>query len=392
MKRIMQLMGITGFSITATAVMAETNAVSQPTFGLDRIEALQPVTGGYPLWQYAASLAWVLLAFLIAPVIDFIMTRILKKLTEKTETDLDDKLLEILHKPVKVAVVLGMLNVGLHFFEWPGFVEKILGTLFTLAVAITVIYVAVRLVDLLMSYLTEKAFAGDPALAQMMMPVLGKTFKVFVIIIGALTTAQLMGFPITSALAGLGVGGIAVALAAQNTLANVFGSITILTDRPFRVGDVVRIGDVEGKIEAIGLRSTRIRTHEGHFVTIPNKTVADSAIINISRRPTIRQLITISLTYDTKADRVQEAVGILREIFQKHPLTHDFIVNWKDYGPHSLDIFVAYWCKSTDNKEFLRALEEINLEIKRRFDAAGLEFAFPTQTIQLQTVALNKTA
>lgn len=217
-----------------------------------------------------------------------------------------------------------------------------------------------------------------------MFPVLGKTFKVFVIIIGVLTTAQLMGFPITSALAGLGVGGIAVALAAQNTLANVFGSVTLLTDRPFRVGDVVRVEAIEGKVEAIGLRSTRIRTHDGHFVTIPNKTVADSAIINISRRPTIRQLITISLTYDTPAARVQQAVGILREIFTAHPLTHDCIVNWKDYGPHSLEIFVAYWCKSTDFKEFLAALEQINLEIKQRFDVAGLKFAFPTQTIQLQ--------
>ena len=161
----------------------------------------------------------------------------------------------------------------------------------------------------------------------------------------------------------------------------------ILTDRPFRVGDVVRIGDVEGKVEGIGLRSTSIRTADGHFVTIPNKTVADSAIINISRRPTIRQLITISLTYDTPAARVEEAVKILRDILDKHPQTHEFIVNWKDYAPSSLDIFIAYWCKSTDQKEFLAALEEINLEIKKRFDAAKLEFAFPTQTIQLQQAA-----
>jgi MscS family membrane protein len=351
---------------------------------LNNIEALQPEWGGYPLWQYAASVCWIALAFVIAPVLDLFMTRFLKRLTAKTQTDLDDKILEILHKPVKAVVILAMLNTGLHFFEWPAVVEKILGTLLTLAVAITVIYVAVRLVDLLMDYLGAKAFTGDPALAGMMMPVLGKTFKVFVIIIGALTTAQVMGFPITSALAGLGVGGIAVALAAQNTLANLFGSITILTDRPFRVGDIVKIEAIEGKVEAIGLRSTRIRTHDGAFVTIPNKVVADAAIINISRRPTIRQLMTVSLTYGTPAARVPEAVNILREIFQAHPLTHDFIVNWRDYAPSSLDIFVVYWCKTTDYKEFLGAMQEINVQIKTRFDAAKLEFAFPTQTIQLQ--------
>jgi MscS family membrane protein len=256
--------------------------------------------------------------------------------------------------------------------------------IFVLCVAVTVTYVAVRLVDLLIEYFEEKFFSGDAQLAQLMLPVLGKTFKVFVIIIGVLTTAQHLGIPVTSILAGLGVGGVAVALAAQSSLANIFGSIVILTDRPFRVGDQVQIGEVVGSVETIGLRSTRIRTLEGHLVTMPNKTVADGNIINISQRPTIRQLFTISLTYGTTPEKMREALAVLREIMQQHPLTHDCIVNWRDYGPHSLDIFVAYWCKTTDYKQFLAAVEEINLEIKRRFDAAGLNFAFPTQTIQLQ--------
>lgn len=362
-------------------------AAEQPTFGLDSIAALQRTFGGYPLWQYVASAVWVALAFLVAPVVDFLMTRVLKKLTAKTETALDDELLEILPKPVKVVVVLAILHLGIESYEWPVWVEKILAPLFTIAVAITVIYVAVRLVDLLLGYFETKFFGGDAQLAQLMMPVLGKTFKGFVIIIGALTTAQHLGFPITSVIAGLGIGGIAVALAAQNTLANIFGSVTILADRPFRVGDVVRIDQIEGKVEAIGLRSTRIRTADGHFVTIPNKIVADTAISNISMRPTIRQLMTVSLTYDTPAERVQQAVTMLRAIFDAHPLTHDVWVYWRDYAPSSLDIFVVYWCQSTDQEEFLRALESINLEIKRRFDSTGLQFAFPTQTIQLQPLA-----
>lgn len=152
-----------------------------------------------------------------------------------------------------------------------------------------------------------------------------------------------------------------------------------------RVGDLIKVDGQEGNVESIGLRSTRIRTPEGHLVTIPNKIMSDCPIVNISRRPTIRQLITISLTYDTSAERVQEAVVILRQIFQAHPLTHDFIVNWRDYSQSSLDIFVVYWCKTTDYKQFLGALEQINVQIKERFDAAKLEFAFPTQTIQLQS-------
>ena len=380
MKRIISWLVVAG-------AFASTGSAGQPTFGLNRVEALQGEAGGYPLWQYAATLLWVALAFFIAPVLDFIGTRILKRLTARTKTNLDDKLLEILQKPIKVIVVLVALTIGIGAYEWPAWVEHVLTIVFVLAVAITVTYVAGRMVDLLVEYFEQKFFASDTQLAQLMLPVLGTTFKVFVIILGVLTTAQHLGMPVASVLTGLGVGGVAVALAAQSSLANIFGSIVILTDRPFRVGDVVRIDPIEGKVESIGLRSTRIRTADGHFVTIPNKTVADSAIINISRRPTIRQVITISLTYDTPAARVEEAVKILRDILEKHPQTHDFIVNWKDYAPSSLDIFVAYWCKSTDQKEFLTALEEINLEIKKRFDAAKLEFAFPTQTIQLQQVA-----
>ncbi|MCX7916233.1 MAG: mechanosensitive ion channel family protein, partial [Verrucomicrobiae bacterium] len=192
-----------------------------------------------------------------------------------------------------------------------------------------------------------------------------------------------MGLPITSVVAGLGIGGIAVALAAQNTLANVFGTITILADRPFRVGDRVQIDKFDGTVETIGLRSTRIRTLDGHLVTLPNKIVADSGITNISLRPNIRQLFTISLTYDTTPEKMREALQIAREVISRHPLTHDFIVNWRDFGPHSLDIFVVYWAKTTDYKEFLAALEEINLELKARYDASGLNFAFPTRTIHL---------
>lgn len=383
MNRLRNIFLLTVLLSSGSAVRAAEPA-SQPTFGLDRISVLQQAVGGYPLWQYVASLLWVLLAFVLAAIVDFLMTRVLKRLTVRTQTDLDDKLLELLHWPVKLVVILIMLNMGVNTFEWPAWAEKILQPLFVIAVAGVVIYTAVRLVDLLFVFMQRRFFAGDEQLAQMMMPVMGKTIKAFVIIIGVLTTAQHLGFPVTSVIAGLGIGGLAVALAAQNTLANIFGSVVILADRPFRVGDRIQLEGHDGTVESIGLRSTRIRTLEGHLVTIPNKTVADSAINNVSMRPTIRQLMTISLTYDTTPVKMQEAVTKLRDIFQKHPQTHDAWVYWRDYGPHSLDIFVVYWCKSIVYKEFLQTLEDLNLEIKRQFDAAGLDFAFPTQTIQLQ--------
>jgi MscS family membrane protein len=369
---------------SAAVAVEQPGRALQPTFGLDRVPVLQRKLGGYPLWQYLASLLWVMLAFVTATVVDYLMTKQLSRLAAKTRTELDEKLLAALHGPVKVIVTLLMLQLGVHMFQWPEWAEKLWSGAFAVALAVTVTYLAMRLVDLLVEHVAGRFFRGDAQLAQLMVPVLGKSLKVFVVIIVALTTAQYLGLPITSVIAGLGIGGVAVALAAQNTLANIFGTVTILTDRPFRVGDRIQVDKYDGSVETIGLRSTRLRTLEGHLVTIPNKIMADSAINNITMRPTIRQLITLSLTYGTPPQKMQEAVTILREIFLKHPLTHDAWVYWKDYGPHSLDIFIVYWCKSTVFKEFLEAMEQINLEIKRRFDAAGLDFAFPTQTIHLR--------
>ncbi|MCG3147992.1 MAG: hypothetical protein PCFJNLEI_01434 [Verrucomicrobiae bacterium] len=358
----------------------------QPTFGLNHVAMLQREVAGFPLWQYVASLVWVLLAFLVAAILDKVVSQQLRRLTAKTQTKLDDKLIDVVHMPVKIIITMVMLNAGIHMFQWPEWTEKMLSTVFALTMAGTAVYLALQLVGLALEFAEERYFADDAQMAKLMMPVVSKSIKVFVIIIGALTTAQYMGLPITSVIAGLGIGGIAVALAAQNTLANLFGTITLLADRPFRVGDRVNIDKYDGTVETIGLRSTRIRTLEGHLVTLPNKIVADSGITNISLRPNIRQLFTINLTYDTTPAKMREALEIVREILRAHPLTHDFIVNWKDYGPHSLDIFVVYWAKTTDFKLFLNALEEINLSIKQRFDAAGLDFAFPTQTIQVQQV------
>lgn len=375
---------ILSFFAAATTTQAVQQVYTDYTFGLSRVEVLHIQVAGRPLWQYVATVLWIGMAFVVAQVVDFVLTRWVKRLTAKTETDLDDKLLEILHRPVKVVVVLLMLKAGVQVFNWPGVVEKGFAVLFAVGIAVIAVYVAMRLLDLLLDASKERLFAGDQKLAAMMLPMMSRTLKVFVIVTGALTAAQYLGVPITSAIAGLGVGGIAVALAAQSTLANIFGSVTILVDRPFRVGDLVKIQEFEGSVEEIGLRSTRIRTADGHLVTLPNKVVVDAGITNITRRHTIRRAMTISLTYDTPAERVQEAVKLLREIFQAHPQTHDVWVYWRDYSASSLDIFVVYWCKNREMKEFLSVLEEINIEIKRRFDAAGLKFAFPTQTIHLR--------
>jgi len=243
-------------------------------------DVLHKSVAGRPVWHYVACVGWVLISVLAAPVTGWILKRVTKRLANHTNADLADQIHRIVRAPLRIAAVLIMLNLGVRVCSLPALVVRLVDTGLVIAIAIAVLRAALRLVDLLREQAGQKLFHGDAQLAAVMLPLLAKTLKVFIVVIGGLTAAQCLGLPVTSVLAGLGIGGIAVALAAQNTLANFFGSLVVLADRPFQIGDVVRIDPIEGKVESIGLRSTRIRTATGDRVTIPNKTIADSVVIN----------------------------------------------------------------------------------------------------------------
>ncbi len=215
-----------------------------------------------------------------------------------------------------------------------------------------------------------------------------------------------IGFSLATVIAGAGVTGLAVALAAQSTLRNIFGSLMILLDKPFRIGQRVKIGGADGTVEEIGLRSTKIRLLNGHVTSIPNDKVADAEIENIGMRPYIRRVSNITITYDTPQEKIPLAVEIIREVLavpeghiasegEAHP---NACINRPDFPPRvffnefnaaSLNILMIYWHHPPDYWRFLEFSQRVNEEIMRRFSKAGIEFAFPTQTIHLagETVA-----
>jgi MscS family membrane protein len=142
---------------------------------------------------------------------------------------------------------------------------------------------------------------------------------------------------------------------------------------------------VDGTVETIGLRSTRVRNLDGHLITVPNKTMGNATITNISQRPSIKSEMNLGLTYDTSLEQLHLALKILDEIFRRHPKTADLIISFNRFADSSLNIFVIHWWAGTDLRTHLAGLQELNLEIKRRFDEAGIEFAFPTQTLHVKT-------
>jgi len=210
---------------------------------------------------------------------------------------------------------------------------------------------------------------------------------VLVVVFGCIYILQaITGKPLNALLAGLGIGGLAVALAAQDTLKNFFGSIMIMLDKPFVVGDRVVVEGADGPVEDIGFRCTRIRTLTGHLVAVPNEKMARVNIENIGRRPSIRRLTNITITYDTPPEKVKRALTIIREILDNHEgMDPDFPprVYFNEFNDASLNILMIYWFFPPNYWDFQAFNERVNLQIMRAFEMEGIEFAFPTTTTYL---------
>jgi MscS family membrane protein len=256
-----------------------------------------------------------------------------------------------------------------------------------LGAAIALIWFIFKLVSVVDFHLKKWAASTDSTIDDILAPLFGKTLRVFIVIIGGLLIIQnLTGVKIGPLLASLGIGGIAVALAAKDSIANFFGTLTILFDKPFQVGERVIIDNYDGVVEDVGFRSTRIRTLTGHLVTIPNEKVVNSGLENVGKRPHIRWLTNITITYDTPPDKVEKAVSILKQILDNHEGLHpDFPprVYFNGFNDWSLNIMVIAWYHPADYWAMQEWQQQTCLEILRKFNDEGIDFAFPSRTIYL---------
>jgi MscS family membrane protein len=354
------------------------------TFGLDRVEFLRGTFLDIPLWQYVASIIYIFLAFYVSRLLDHLIRGQLKKWAEKSKTRFDDLLLDLLRGPIKVVSFVILLHLGLRIFSWPQWFEEFLSAGLKVVVACSLTYLALKIVDLVSHYWKGRSTEEDKDFNEQLLPIIRNTVKVFVVVVAVLLTLQNLGLNITSLIASLSIGGLALSLAAQDTLANLFGAVAVLMDKPFRVGDRIQLDSIDGVVESIGLRSTRVRSADGHLVAIPNKTVGNATITNVARRPNIRTLMNIGLTYDTPTDRVKQAVALLEEVFRGHPMTQDVWISFNKFADSALNIQVIHWWNGTDYKRYLEGMHELNLRVKERFDRAGLDFAFPSQTLYIK--------
>ena len=359
------------------------------SFGLDQFQFLcDHKILDQPLWKYLASLIYLLLALLVARLLNYICNHWLKRLTARTQSKYDDLILELVRGPVEVVALVIFLNIGLGIFDWPPRAQLFLSHAFMIIVACSLTYVALKLVDLVLGLWREKFVSPqDRVFANQLIPLLSKSAKIAIVIAAVMLTAENMQWEIKSLLAGLSVGGLALGLAAQDTVANLFGAVAIFLDKPFYVGDRIKVESVEGVVESIGLRSTRVCNNDGHHITVPNKLMGNAIITNITRRPSIRTEMNFGLPYHTATPQLRRATELLTEIFRANPKTGDLLVSFNKFTDCTLNISVVHVWNGTDAKAHLAEMQEMNLQIKQRFEAEKIEFAFPTQTIHLKTDA-----
>ena len=253
--------------------------------------------------------------------------------------------------------------------------------------AFAILWFIYRLVDIVDVRLRRWAASSESTIDDVLAPLVGKTIRIFIVAIGGVIIIQnLTGVKIGPLLASLGIGGLAVALAARESIANFFGTLTILFDKPFQVGERIVVDDYDGVVESVGFRSSRIRALTGHLVSIPNEKIANSALENIGRRPYIRWLTNIGITYDTPPEKAEKAVQIIQEILENHEgMKEDFPsrVFFNGFNDWSLNILVIAWYHPPNYWDYQGWLQKTCLEIMRRFKVEDIEFAFPTRTIYL---------
>ena len=340
-----------------------------------------------PLWRYLAVLGALVILFVGGKLlVRFLstMTTALRDTEEKARLRL---VLQAALWPIRILLFAIGIYAVKELLRLPPTAEHIAGGAVNVLSAVVVVLFAYRLLDVLEYELTRFAKREDTKLDLNFVKLIRVITNVLVVVFGGIYILQaITGKPLNALLAGLGIGGLAVALAAQDTLKNFFGSVMIMLDKPFVVGDRVVLDGIDGPVEDIGFRSTRIRTLTGHLVAIPNEKMATINIENIGRRPSIRRLTNISITYDTPPEKVERALTIIREILENHEgMDPDFPprVYFNEFNDASLNMLMIYWYFPPNYWDFLAFNERVNLQIMRAFEAEGIQFAFPTTTAYL---------
>jgi MscS family membrane protein len=344
-------------------------------------------TGPWDLfwWQWIALPAFIVAAVLLALPLGGLSRRILSRIAARTSLAWADDLVVRMGGPLRAVWSLILLALTL---PWLGLAAPVAARATTLLSALglaALFWAILRVIDTLGEFARKSDALPADSSARFMVSFGVKIAKILVLAVAVTMVLSSLGYPVASLIAGLGIGGLALALAAQKTVENVFGAFSLGVDEPFRVGDFVRIEDLIGTVESIGLRSTRIRTLDRTVVAIPNGKLAELRIETFAARDRIRFTTVIGIEYGTKVAQVREVMEGFERVLREHPKIwpDTVVVRFQQFGASSLDIEIMAWFETSDFNEFREYRQDVLLKFMEVVEAAGTAFAFPTRTVHL---------
>jgi MscS family membrane protein len=347
-----------------------------------------PGPGGLRWWQWLALPLAALLALALGWLAGWLTRRVLGRLARRTETRWDDRLVERLGPPITLFWALAAASALRPVLALEGASDGALQRGLMSGFFLAAFWGAFRAIDVAFRALAEAPAARGSSGLVGLLPLLRKIAKVAALALGTVAVLGQLGFQVTSLLAGLGLGGLAVALAAQKTVENLIGSLAIGVDQPFRVGDFVQVEGTQGTVETVGMRSTRIRTLDRTLVTIPNGKLADMRIESFTARDRYRLALTLGLTYSTTAAQLRSVLRAVEAELLAHPARGPEapLVRLAGLGASSLEVEVMAWLVAPDFDGFARARGELYLRFLEILEAAGAGLAFPTRTLHVASL------
>jgi MscS family membrane protein len=330
---------------------------------------------GNSLQEYVIFLIVLLLGIALGKIVSWVLQNVIKAFTRKTKTKLDDVFVDICHGPLVLAVFVATFAYAKTLLVFSPGMLLIYGHAIRILITIALAWAITRFFDSMIEhYLVPYTQRTASDLDDMLVPILHSIVKVIIICMAAIMILSDFGFNVTGLVAGLGIGGLAFAFAAKDLIGNIFGGVSVIADKPFKIGDLVKFDNRQGTVKEIGIRTTRLETVEGTTLIIPNAKFTDGIIENISKRKQHRVMLTLTLAYNTDEKKLKLAKRILTDIVKKQKGTKDdCTVFFSALNTHSLDLTLTYFI--LDLKNIPQIQDEINMQIKEQFEKAHITFA-----------------
>jgi MscS family membrane protein len=337
---------------------------------------------GNSMQEWFIAFAIIIAAVIVAKVLYMVVGRAVKRITRNTKTKLDDIIVDKLEEPLVFALIIIGIWYGLNTLTLSEGFQSVIDHAYYFLIVFDIAWFINRLLGaLIQEYLIPIIDKSETDFDDQLLPIAQKALSFIIWAMAIIIGLNNAGYDVGALIAGLGIGGLAFALAAQDSISHLFSGVVIFTDKPFVLNDRVITNDFDGIVTEIGLRSTKIRTFDGRIVTIPNAEIANDAIVNVSSEPDRKVILSLGLIYDTTPEQMKQAMKLLREINDRtEELNKDkTLIFFDSFGDFSLGIkFIYYISKGAD---IFDTQTKVNMDVLETFNTNGLEFAFPSQTI-----------